>query len=636
MTAVLAVMAAGAATYGSAVAAGSAASERVRPGASARARRVVVGRARTRDRAATLAYLKADLAYEETVVADASASTESVEALAGRLDGECPGVVAGIQTRFNSGARQGRSSRQQGEEVREHRQWGDLAAELDRAMALAREKPNRAAVLSFAAKVRQLRWSDARVTAYEHASAAVMEWEAQGAAPPVCADLRAWMLSGRRAITSQTKALAREREAVRSPVNRLVERMQEASTLSLNPLSRYEGPAAKALAQRIGDVQERQQRVLAREAKVSDRILLAVGAISEAEVKTLAETAEELNEDTVARGTTAAGGRYTVQVLRQPPARLKAHAGAGGLSGASPRGTGCRLDVAAQEVESFNRPVEGVGDLSTACLSRTHPFRPQVRCYQGRRVIEAQTLTDARRVRLSVSDGARIVSRVAIVPRRLGGPAGFYYQAVRSSTGRPVSLTELDRRARPLVTVRLPRGPRCAPRAPFPSPRQERKLTHGRVPGGPAFTIIAKTDQFGGPSLRGPALAGSEIELKIELSNESEAGGIEQRPSGRSGRGPLALAVKTGCEPRSFAILLGLLSEGSDTVWARTASGLTQLRRARIPASLRARGLPAYAALPAVPNEVIVRAPDGKTVQTIKLTGTARAARETCEGEAEA
>ncbi len=47
-------------------------------------------------------------------------------------------------------------------------------------------------------------------------------------------------------------------------------------------------------------------------------------------------------------------------------------------------------------------------------------------------------------MRLRLSNGRRITSRVAFVPASFGGPAGFYYQSVRGPTPFPVSLTEFE------------------------------------------------------------------------------------------------------------------------------------------------------------------------------------------------
>ena len=93
--------------------------------------------------------------------------------------------------------------------------------------------------------------------------------------------------------------------------------------------------------------------------------------------------------------------------------------------------------------------------------------------------------------------------------------------------------------------------------------------------------------------------------------------------------------MTTGCEPRAYAILFGVLSAPADTVLARSSGSLQPFQRVRIPASLHVRGVLAYIPLAAVPSEVLVRTPAGTTVLTENLAHRAREARETCEGEAE-
>jgi len=93
--------------------------------------------------------------------------------------------------------------------------------------------------------------------------------------------------------------------------------------------------------------------------------------------------------------------------------------------------------------------------------------------------------------------------------------------------------------------------------------------------------------------------------------------------------------MKTGCQPHEYAILYGVLKAPTDTVLARSSGSLQPLQRVRIPASLHVRGVLAYIALPALPSEVLVRTPTGKTVLTENLANRAREAKETCEGEAE-
>ena len=68
---------------------------------------------------------------------------------------------------------------------------------------------------------------------------------------------------------------------------------------------------------------------------------------------------------------------------------------------------------------------------------------------------------------------------------------------------------------------------------------------------------------------------------------------------------------------------------------ARTPRGLKPFRIVRSPASLHLHGVLAYIPLSVLPSEVIVRAPDGKTVFRKSYRRQAREVRETCEGEAE-
>jgi hypothetical protein len=93
--------------------------------------------------------------------------------------------------------------------------------------------------------------------------------------------------------------------------------------------------------------------------------------------------------------------------------------------------------------------------------------------------------------------------------------------------------------------------------------------------------------------------------------------------------------MTTGCQPHEYTILFGLLRAPADTVLARSPGSLQPFQRVRIPAGLHVGGVLAYIPLSAVPSEVLVRTPAGKTVFTENLARRAREAKETCEGEAE-
>jgi hypothetical protein len=317
----------------------------------------------------------------------------------------------------------------------------------------------------------------------------------------------------------------------------------------------------------------------------------------------------------IGHGTTAAGGDYTVWLEPKP--------------GSSPQAPRCRLSMQVLETEAESnsteeREVDGTSS-NEVCLSRSHPRAPSVHCYDaGLLTIEAQTLPRASTVRLHLSDGRQIGSRVAIVPAKLGGPAGFYYQVVRGPSPIPVTLTEVDAHRTVLRTVRLPHTGKCARQAPKFLPGGNRTIAHGSLPQGPSFSIIGE---------RYSLMGKIHFDLRVAVAAEAEAGGLIR------GAGSIAvgghLKLRMGCQPHEYAILYGVLKAPTDTVLARSSGSLQSLRWVRIPASLHVHGVLVYIALSAVPSELLVRTPTGKTVFSEKLAGRARTAKETCEGEAE-
>lgn len=581
-----------------------------------------------RDRGATLAYLRAQLSYEKARVAAAPTSREAVEALASRLDGECPAVVAGVKQSMKRVAGP-RSARREGEEARKRQQWSDLTVELNRAIGLAELGPYRQAALAFARKTRTLRWSDRMLTAFEHANARAIEWEVDGVRPPVCADMRAWVRSGYTRLAASTLALISRREAADRPLLRIVERLfsvAPAGGLFSDPVARYEGRRAKALSRRLAGVIEHSERgVLSPVFAAGERIRIALGVSTEAELNELKKFVESSNKRSpipkgavvIGKGRTTAGNSYTIWTRSRGR-----HGGKTGLLGALSIPSDCRREVGILEIQ---RTVVGVtfevsGEPRMACLSGAHPIKPRVRCAGPVRTVEAQTPADARRVRLTLTDGRQITSRVAVLPHRLGDPVGFYYQALQVWVSPPVSFTELTGRGRPLRTVRLAHVPKCPAQWPFIPHGSVRRVAGGRVPGGSRFSIIANRAESSGAT---------EPSLWVEVAGKRSFGGFGH------GGGPFTWQMQAACRPHQYAILYGILKNARDTVWVRDSAGLTQLRRARIPASLHAHGVLAYAALPAVPSELVIRAPGGQTLNTRKLSAIARRARETCEGEAE-
>jgi hypothetical protein len=589
-----------------------------------------------RDRAATRAYLEARYVYVQALVASAPAAKAAEEEFASILGGECPGVLAGapqetLRTLFASSSRS-RTPRQMGEANRESRQLGDLQGELLLALGLPLVNSDARAALAYARAVQSLRWSSNALTVLEHTGAAGLEWELHSAPPQVCADMKAWVSSGYKTLSPATKTLMREREAVATPLFRALRELLTSShnrdPLAVDPLLVYEGPREKALAQKT-DVLERDLKSARKGlASVETGLERTLGLAAQAGTQAESEEAHEgppKGSVEIAHGTTAAGGSYTVWLEPKP--------------GSSPRAPRCGLSMEVFETEAGatsteGREIDGTS-VNEVCLSRSHPTAPSVQCHdQGLLTIEAQTLPRARTVRLRLSDGRQITSRVALVPARLGGPTGFYYQVVRGPSPVPVALIELDAHGKMLRTVKLPRTARCARPSLKRLPGGTRTIARGSLPQGPSFSIIGERD-----SLMGKI----HFDLRVEVAAGAEAGdliggtntivvGVHRKPKPSP---PFALKMRTGCQPHEYAILYGVLKAPTDTVLARSAGSLQPLRRVRIPASLHIHGVLAYIALPAVPSELLVRTPTGKTIFTEKLASRALTAKETCEGEAE-
>lgn len=443
--------------------------------APARKSAATPGTAASRDRAATLQYLRAKLSYEKAVVAAAPASREAVEALADRLGSECPNLATGIKEMFRSAIGKLQSLPYQRREAEDHRrqQWDHLTTEERWTVGLTRSGPYRQAALAFAKTVESLRWSDRDVTAFEHANAQAMEWEVNGGTPlPVCADIEAWVQSGYTTLSPTTEAFVHARDVADRPLDRVIARTSFAAGFT-NPLLRYEEwPRAKALARRIVDVTRRGSDALKRVFKASQHIVRLLGIVGESEARELEEisTAWKLTprgDRAIDRGTSAAGDNYTVFLVNAPRHRRRSRLQRSFLEEIPAQGT-CRHQIDIVE----EQPLEDSSLTITrepheACLSRSHPMTPRVLCDEELRTIEAQTLASARHVRVTLRDGHQIFSRVLRVPPPFGGPASFYYQAQLVWKSPPVSLTELDARGMRLRTVTLTHVPRCAEYWPY-------------------------------------------------------------------------------------------------------------------------------------------------------------------------
>jgi hypothetical protein len=567
------------------------------------------------DRAATRAYLEAELTYAQALLAAAPVSKEREEALARQVSTECPGAIASAPFMELLPPAQPPervpTSRQRGEQRRLQRQWEDLRLELGFTLAEPPTNALRQAGLAYARKVETLRWTDRGLTTRQHQDAEELERELLITPPNLCADMRVWAASGYQRISAGTQAFEREFNAVLRPsLEALQGESGRSAYRSESPL-RYAGPREKALARELARLKRERAPSLKRSAAVSGRIERSLG-IPEVHEPSL-HMGPPQGAMVIGHGKTAAGPSYTIWVAPKGSAAAK--------------GFACRSVVG---IELTRKGSRGSGEK---CLSRSRAEPPTVECDEGLLTVEAQTSPRARRARLTLSDGRHVVSRVAVVPARLGGPIGVYYQAVWGPKPIPTSLTELDARGRALRTVPLEPQKRCVKGKPSFVVGPTRTIARGSVPQGPTFAIIGE---------RSGEEGAEQLQLRVDVEGEPTEGSsvliafparvgasVSTRPS------TFAVQTSTGCRPHEYAILYGVLRDPKDTVWARSGGQLTQLSEARVPAILHAHGVLAYAGLEGVPSEVLVRSPGGKTLSVEKLDGRAQESKETCEGEAE-
>lgn len=225
-----------------------------------------------------------------------------------------------------------------------------------------------------------------------------------------------------------------------------------------------------------------------------------------------------------------------------------------------------------------------------------------------------------------MSDGRTYTSAVIAVPRRLGGPAGFYYQAVPGTKSRPVSLTLLNSHDAVIAVARLPRPSGCAP-PPSPSTRPT-ELAVVTDPDGSSFEIRGEDSSFR-----------HRHTLHLEATSQQTEGepllSLTAPASGQTASGQLQWNLSSSCEPTD-TLVYGLLKTPADRVLARTPGGLAQLSTAAIPKRLHAAGELVYGAFATLPTELVLQAPDGSTLAAVSFAAQDREAAEYCAGYDEA
>jgi hypothetical protein len=575
------------------------------------------------DRAAVHAYLLDRYVYVQAITEAAPALVGAYEGAASRIAGECPAVLAGVHQGIEIVATSStppRTARQRGEEKRRTTQRNDLEAELGSELNIAEREPRQPAALAFLARLKALPKDDPGLTQIVHVEMVELEEGLQVEGTDVCADMKAWTDSGYRTLSPASRAIALKRETEFAGF------LKEFAAQYASESQFVTGtPADKALVRKTELLEAQTTKTVAYSIESArKRVEVALGLETQAKV-TKPVSHESKSSTEIGTGRTAAGTRYTVWLERNK----------GGSAFT------CKLLV---EVRGADGAKPGLLELiedapSGACLKpdKDRFEDPSVKCSEGLLTINAEVLSATRTVDLHMSNSTQIVSRPALVPRRLGGPAAFYYQVVRGPSPIPVSLTERDAQGSVLRVVKLQRIVGCSKHPLKYLPGGKRTLAHGHTPQGPDFSIVGERYRLFGRLY-------SQLKLRtgdgLVSSDEGEEEGPnegEEEPSAAHLKRSKSLdsGVLAGCHPHEYSIFYGLLEQPRDMVLAKVAGKLVPVLRARVPSSLHAGGVLVYLASDSQPEEIIVRAPSGKLVMSEDLSRVSTEGRETCEGESE-
>jgi hypothetical protein len=551
------------------------------------------------DRIAAKAYVTAVYAYTQATAANAPGALAAAEATASRIGGECGGILAAApdsQAQSVGEFPPFLPRQRNGQAVKAALRLGRARQEIDLGLSAAYQSVDRSAAVELAAKLKAIHWDDRRVSQVAAAFATYLEAQAAATAPAVCSDFRAWAKGGFGALPPSSKQALKSRQT-----------LAEQAVVSFGVdylIAKYEGPSERAIAratlrlerrgsasgEALGAVVERAERQLG----LAPRLSLVPSRSHEAQTR-------------IASGRTAAGTKFEASLESKK----------------SSSQVGCGLELNVEE---------GSGGGSDECLTRSgRPAFPSVNCQSGLLTVTANTLPGARVGRLKLSDGTVVSSRLLFVSRKLGGPATFYYQAVRGPSPVPVSLAEVDGHGKVLHVLMLPRVVECTKHPVKVLPGGLRTIVRDRVPGGARFSIVGERTRF---------LGNVEFKLHVRVqatgatgSSASFAVGGGSSSAGAT-QNPFTWQTEEGCDPHPYVIVFGVLSQPRDVALVAAAGRLYPLRRVALPASLHQQGALAYAALRAEPTKLIVRAPNGRTVLA-QNTGGMGLGAEACESEEE-
>jgi hypothetical protein len=150
------------------------------------------------------------------------------------------------------------------------------------------------------------------------------------------------------------------------------------------------------------------------------------------------------------------------------------------------------------------------------------------------------------------------------------------------------------------------------------APNGVQRLVRGRLATGAKFSVSGERYSYLGQTYFG---------LKATVEEQSTASRVGNGSSSTTSTKPgehgvSVIRMQTGCTgSHAYALAFGFLRAPRDTVLAQGHEATTVLHHVPIPASLHAGGVLVYSLLPSTPSDVIVRAPNGKTVSDESYTG---------------
>jgi hypothetical protein len=541
------------------------------------------------DRLVTHTYLQANLEYTQALVENTPASTTAESKLASSIAHECPGVLAGAPQESGPTGEGFQSPRSRGESQRAVRQLSTIQQELVQALTRGLYEPDRLALVALTAKLAPLHWSNPRIAALVGFDLEAVAEQVKPAALDSCADMKSWADSGYRTLSPASRAFAATQETHPATLR------PEGSIASL--LKPSEGPAERALLRRTDSLHKRLLALYRGTLRTYTGLLRTLG-------------------------------------LHQPPVRAHEHrrvlgrikAGEStaivseGADSSPSSGSKCNLAVS---VEFETRTKHGIdGSSSSLCLS-THDHRPSTSCDEGAEELALGVPASVRTVRLRLSNGHTIDSRVISVPARDGGPGGVYAFVVQSSMAFPVRLTELDAHGKVMRTIELAKSRRCKHERSAAFPKFS-SLVHGTTPEGEPFTILGALFDFGG-----------HPEFSLELQATGGRGDAEETFSGPSEQRAFDFTLQSECAPHPYTIIYGTLAPPGDSVLAQTSEGPVALKKVELDPSYHAKGPLLYGIYRTTPSALIVRRADGSTLYTESLLAQAKEETEFCEGYVE-